>query len=81
MIGTITVEVFRYRPDREGGPWTDTFEVPYGTETSIVDALNWIKDTQDPSLAFRWSCRMGVCGSLSMASSRSPLVASFESPL
>jgi len=63
VIGTITVEVFRYRPDREGGPWTDTFEVPYGTETSIVDALNWIKDTQDPSLAFRWSCRMGVCGS------------------
>lgn len=29
----------------------------------VLDALNYIKDNLDGSLTFRWSCRMGVCGS------------------
>jgi succinate dehydrogenase/fumarate reductase iron-sulfur protein len=32
----------------------------------ILDALNFVKDELDPTLAFRWSCRMGVCGSCGM---------------
>ena len=64
-LNTIPIKVFRYRPDL-GKPWYDTYEVPYGTDTSIVEALNWIKDNEDPSLTFRWSCRMGVCGSCGM---------------
>ena len=34
--------------------------------SSFVDALNHIKDDIDGSLSFRWSCRMGVCGSCGM---------------
>ena len=29
----------------------------------VLDALNYASDWLDGSLAFRWSCRMGVCGS------------------
>lgn len=32
----------------------------------ILDALIYIKDTQDSSLSFRRSCREGICGSCSM---------------
>ena len=32
----------------------------------VLDALNHIKDQLDGSLAFRWSCRMGICGSCGM---------------
>ena len=32
----------------------------------VLDALNHIKDEIDGSLAYRWSCRMGVCGSCGM---------------
>ena len=32
----------------------------------MLDALNYIKDHLDGSLSFRWSCRMGVCGSCGM---------------
>jgi fumarate reductase iron-sulfur subunit len=32
----------------------------------ILDALNYIKDEIDGSLTFRWSCRVGICGSFGM---------------
>lgn len=32
----------------------------------ILDALNHLKAEVDPTLSFRWSCRMGICGSCGM---------------
>ena len=32
----------------------------------VLDALNYIKSYVDGSLSFRWSCRMGICGSCGM---------------
>lgn len=61
--GTITLQVLRYRPDREDAPYLQDFEVPWRTETSVLDALTWVKDNLEPSLTFRWSCRMAICGS------------------
>jgi fumarate reductase iron-sulfur subunit len=37
--------------------------VPLRRDWVVLDALNHIKDAMDGSLTFRWSCRMGVCGS------------------
>jgi len=62
---TITLEVTRYRPgDRE--PRMESFAVPYRKDWVVLDALNHIKDRMDGSLTYRWSCRMGVCGSCGM---------------
>jgi len=70
MNKTVVLRVFRYTPsvsdDAPGhghGPRTERFEVPFGDATSVADALDWIKDNADPSLAYRVSCRMAVCGS------------------
>jgi fumarate reductase iron-sulfur subunit len=62
-LGTITLQVQRYRPDQDEVPYLQDFEVPWSQDTSVLDALNWIKDNLDPSLTFRWSCRMAICGS------------------
>src|SRR5205823_4285044 len=32
----------------------------------VLDALNYIKGHVDGSLSYRWSCRMGICGSCGM---------------
>ena len=32
----------------------------------MLDALNHIKDKVDGTLTYRWSCRMGICGSCGM---------------
>ncbi len=63
---TIPLEVFRYRPDQEEEPTFQRYEVPYHTDWVVLDALNYIKDQLDGTLSYRWSCRMGVCGSCGM---------------
>ncbi len=63
MTDTVTVRVQRYRPEEDAAPWEQSFEVAYSEDLSILDALNQIKDEQDPTLSHRWSCRMAICGS------------------
>ncbi len=63
---TIKIEVFRYFPEDGGEPIFDTFEVPFRDDWVVLDALNHVKDEVDGSLTYRWSCRMGVCGSCGM---------------
>jgi fumarate reductase iron-sulfur subunit len=63
MAETIALEVTRYCPDRETEPTSQRFEVPFREDWVVLDALNYIKDKLDGSLSYRWSCRMGVCGS------------------
>ncbi|QXD14540.1 succinate dehydrogenase/fumarate reductase iron-sulfur subunit [Rhodocaloribacter litoris] len=71
---TITLEIFRYRPEREEAPAFQAYEVPCRKDWVILDALNYIKDELDGSLSFRWSCRMGVCGSCGMMVNGTPVL-------
>lgn len=48
--------------------------------TTVLDALLAIKSDQDSSLAVRYSCRMGICGSCSMVVNGRPSLAC-ETPL
>ena len=64
--GTVSLEVFRYLPDTEEEPRFQSYDVPYRKDWVVLDALNYIKDQVDGTLSFRWSCRMGVCGSCGM---------------
>src|SRR4029453_6925875 len=66
MAKTITLEVARYRPEQEAEPTFESFDVPLNKDWVVLDALNYVKDKLDGSLSFRWSCRMGVCGSCGM---------------
>ncbi|MDR7554395.1 MAG: succinate dehydrogenase/fumarate reductase iron-sulfur subunit [Armatimonadota bacterium] len=63
---TITLEVWRYHPEQEAAPRFQPYQVPYRPDWVVLDALNYIKDHLDGSVAYRWSCRMGVCGSCGM---------------
>ena len=63
---SITLEVFRYLPEQEDKPRFQSYTVPYREDWVVLDALNYIKDQLDGTLTYRWSCRMGVCGSCGM---------------
>jgi fumarate reductase iron-sulfur subunit len=66
MAERATIEILRYRPEREPEPVWERFDVPYQDNWMVLDALNHIKDRLDGSLSYRWACRMGVCGSCGM---------------
>jgi len=66
MAEQIALEVTRFSPERDKVPTVQSFDVPLRKEWVVLDALNYVKDRVDGSLSFRWSCRMGVCGSCGM---------------
>ena len=74
MPDTVTLEIFRYRPEESDRPTFETFEVPYRENWMILDALNHVKDRQDGTLSYRWACRMGVCGSCGMTVNGEPVL-------
>jgi fumarate reductase iron-sulfur subunit len=66
MSDKIQLEVARYRPEQEEEPVFERYEVPLRKDWAVLDALTYIKDKLDGTLTFRWSCRMGICGSCGM---------------
>ena len=62
----ITITVTRYRPEQEDEPVEQSYDIDFQDDWVVLDGLNHIKDHIDGSLSFRWSCRMGVCGSCGM---------------
>ena len=74
MAETITLEVARYSPEGDAEPYFQDYQVPLRKDWVVLDALNYIKDKVDGSLTFRWSCRMGICGSCGMMVNGEPML-------
>jgi fumarate reductase iron-sulfur subunit len=72
MADSITLSVARYRPERETEPTTQEYEVPLRKDWAVLDGLNYVKDHLDGTLSYRWSCRMGICGSCGMTVNGEP---------
>jgi succinate dehydrogenase / fumarate reductase iron-sulfur subunit len=62
-----TFKIYRFDPETGANPRWDTYDVDITQHGPMVlDALIHIKNTIDPSLSFRRSCREGICGSCAM---------------
>ena len=62
-----TVKVYRYDPDTGKNPQVDEYTIDLDDcGPMVLDALIHIKDDYDQTLAFRRSCREGICGSCAM---------------
>ncbi len=71
----IQLEVLRYNPETDDKPWFQRYDVPCQNEWVVLDALNHVKDHLDPTLSYRWSCHMAVCGSCGMMINGEPKLA------
>jgi fumarate reductase iron-sulfur subunit len=72
MRDHIKVQVARYRPEQESEITFDEYDVPCPKDWVVLDGLNHIKDHIDGTLSYRWSCRMGICGSCGMTVNGEP---------
>ena len=66
MAATTVLRVFRWREGDAEGERFDEFDVDTGPETTVLDALVDAQRTADSTLAFRYACRVGMCGSCAM---------------
>ncbi|MEN8682942.1 2Fe-2S iron-sulfur cluster-binding protein [Marivita sp.] len=60
----MTVTVQRGGPDAPMRP--QTFEVPAYDNQTVLDVVSWIQQNADPTLTYRFACRVGMCGSCAM---------------
>src|SRR2546421_7340374 len=58
---TRTLRVFRWSADTPER--VEDYRVSSGPDTTVLDALVAVQREQDPTLALRYACRVGMCGS------------------
>lgn len=59
---TLHVEVWRGQDEGR----LQTFAVPHRANQTVLDVVTWIQRHAEPALAYRFACRVGVCGSCAM---------------
>ncbi len=64
MTASAALHVFRWTAGQ--AERVDAYQVTAAADTTVLDALVEIQRTQDPTLAFRYACRVGMCGSCAM---------------
>ncbi len=63
---TVDFRIYRYDPDKDAKPYMQDISVELdSTDRKLLDAMVKLK-AKDDSIAFRRSCREGVCGSDAM---------------
>jgi succinate dehydrogenase / fumarate reductase, iron-sulfur subunit len=71
----ITFKVLRYDPDKDQKPYSKEYTFILDRGMTVLDGLMRIKETQDSTLSYRKSCRMGICGSCGMYVNGKPVLA------
>ncbi len=66
VLKEVTFKILRYNPETDKAPSVKSYTVPVIKGMTVLDGLHWIKENVDSTLAWRSSCRMGVCGSCAM---------------
>lgn len=62
MHKTLKVKVWR---GKEVGGFT-TYDVPRNESQTVLDVVTFIQRNLEPSLSYRFACRVGMCGSCAM---------------
>ncbi|MCX2523040.1 succinate dehydrogenase iron-sulfur subunit [Larsenimonas rhizosphaerae] len=62
-MSTLQVSMYRYNPETDDAPYMQEFQVDtQGRDLMVLNVIQMLKE-QDSTLAYRRSCREGVCGS------------------
>jgi succinate dehydrogenase/fumarate reductase iron-sulfur protein len=76
MEKMVEFKVERFDPDSKKH-YVSTYKVPVYKGTTILEGLQYIRDNLDDTLAFRHSCRMGICGSCGVNVNGKPMLACY----
>ena len=66
-----SIEVSVWRGKGDSGNF-EQFEVPAQQNQTILDVVSWIQQHRDATLAYRFACRVGMCGSCAMMVNNKP---------
>jgi fumarate reductase iron-sulfur subunit len=79
LTKVIKVIVVRTNPETDMRPVKVTYDVPWQDKMRVMDALNYIRENYDSSLAFRFSCRYyAKCGTCAAMVNGKPVLTCYE---
>ena len=73
----ILLNIYRGGPNSKPEKSYDSYRVPVSRWTTVLDALLYVKERLDSSVAIRYSCRMASCGSCGMKINGIPRLACY----
>ena len=59
-----SIEVSLWRGGSDGR--YQVFSVPQRANQTVLDVVTWVQRNADPTLSYRFACRVGMCGSCAM---------------
>lgn len=68
--GATTLRVAVWRGGKDGR--YEAFEVPRRPSQTVLDVVTYIQRALDPTLSYRFACRVGMCGSCAMTVNGTP---------
>jgi succinate dehydrogenase / fumarate reductase iron-sulfur subunit len=71
----VIYSIRRFDPNQDDSPHWEEHRIEYTPGLTVLDGLWVIKEKKAPGLAWRASCRMGVCGSCGMMINGKPRLA------
>ncbi len=71
----VVLRVLRFDPSKDEKPYFQEYTVQTDRYTRVLEALIWVRENIDPTLSFRYSCRMAQCGSCGMLINEVPRLA------
>ena len=66
--------IYRYNSLKKSKFKYDSFEVPYNKGMTVLDVIAYIYKHLDPTLAFRYECRQGICGTCGVMLNKKPIL-------
>ena len=62
MLADLSVSLWRGAKDGR----YETYSVPQRASQTVLDVVTFVQRHIDPTLSYRFACRVGVCGSCAM---------------
>lgn len=75
---TVQVRIFRFNPAVDAQPRYDTFKVPHTPLMRIIDVLDYVHETLEVDIGYRWLCTSKKCGSCAVKVNGSPALACWD---
>jgi fumarate reductase (CoM/CoB) subunit B len=74
----ITVKVSRFDPEKDQEPHLESYTVQVNDGARVLHVLHAIRDETDATLAYRYCCASGQCGSCAVRVNGEPVLACME---
>lgn len=70
----LSFSIYRYNATTDWAEKFDTFAVPYNKGMTPLDVIMYVQKNLDPTLAYRYECRQGICGTCGLMLNGKPVL-------